>query len=104
MSVRSVTVTIAGQQLTIRTDASDDDLARLTGAVEGKLSAVGAGAGRGVLQVNACLLAALALAQEAEDAVKERDDARREAERLHTLVQGHAQGALEFLDEAGESS
>lgn len=96
MSVRLVNVTIAGQAIGLRTDASDEDLDRYVRAVDDTLGAVTGGKPP---SMNAVLLTALALAQRAEEADAQARDAAEEVERLRALVTGHAQGALAFLDE-----
>ena len=96
MSVRLVNVTIAGQAIGLRTDASDEDLDRYVRAVDDTLHAVTGGKPP---SMNAVLLTALALAQRAEEADAKVRDAAEEVERLRALVTGHAQGALAFLDE-----
>ena len=101
MSVRLVNVTIAGQYIGLRTDALDADLERYVRAVDDTLSAVTGGK---PASMSAVLLAAIALAQRADEAEARAEHADVEAERLRALVTGHAQGALAFLDEDAASS
>ncbi|MFT6397397.1 MAG: cell division protein ZapA (FtsZ GTPase activity inhibitor) [Bradymonadia bacterium] len=89
--VRSVTVTIAGQKLSLRTDASDAELRELTDLLNERVSAIRTGAGS-ASPAKVHLLTALSLADDLRQT-------RSELERMKSLVTSHAQGALDFLEE-----
>ena len=89
--VRSVSVTIAGQKLSLRTDASDAELAAVTELLNERVSSVRSGAGSAA-PAKLYLLTALSLADDLRQA-------RAELERIRSLATSHAQGALEFLEE-----
>ena len=89
--VRSVSVTIAGQKLSLRTDASDAELRALTDLLNERVGAIGSGAGS-VAPAKLYLLTALSLADDLRQA-------QAEIERMRSLVTSRAQGALDFLEE-----
>ena len=89
--VRSVTVNIAGQKLSIRTDASDEELSELTSLVNGRVREIRAGSAS-ASPAKVYLLTALAVAEELRLA-------KVELARIRESVTTHAQGALRFLEE-----
>ncbi|MFT4705421.1 MAG: cell division protein ZapA (FtsZ GTPase activity inhibitor) [Bradymonadia bacterium] len=102
MSVRPVTLNIAGEKIGIHTDASDDQLTELSRVVEERLSAIRGGA-KTAPQHKINMLAALSFAQELEVARREKLEAEQELERLRRTALGHSQGALEFLKDASSA-
>lgn len=88
--VRSVTVTIAGQQLSIRTDASDPELRELARTVNERVDAI-RGASSTAPPAKVYLLAALSMADELRQV-------RAELEKVRAAVATQAQGALQFLE------
>lgn len=89
--VRSVAINVAGQKLSIRTDASEAELVELVNSVNGRVKAL-QGSTMTVPQAKLYLLAALSLADELRQV-------RAELARVRQTVEEHAQGALSFLDE-----
>lgn len=74
---RSVTVTIGGQRLAIRTDADDAYMHELAGVVDRKIKHLKSSS-RGVASDSAALLAALQLADELHRERRERQELRRQ--------------------------
>lgn len=93
--VRSVTVNVAGQKLSIRTDASDAELAELARLVNDRVKEIQS-ASMSASQAKVYLLVALSLADELRQA-------RNEATRTREAVEAHAQGALSFLESDGSN-
>ncbi|MCB9507282.1 MAG: cell division protein ZapA [Myxococcales bacterium] len=88
--VRSVTLHVAGQKLSIRTDASDAELTELVQEVTNRVRDVQS-ASMTATQAKVFLLTALSLADELRQA-------RAELARVRDAVTLHAQGALSFTD------
>lgn len=92
--VRSVTVEIAGQKLSIRTDASDAELGALASMVNERVRAIRAGSASAP-PAKVYLLTALAIADELRQV-------NAELVAVREAVTSQAQGALQFLeDDAG---
>lgn len=91
MEVRSVTVNVAGQSLSIRTDATDEELKRLSDLVDSRVNMIQA-ASRSAPPSKVYLLAALAVADELRQS-------QAELLRLRESVSQHAQGVLQFLEQ-----
>ena len=89
--VRSVTVNVAGQKLSIRTDASDTELAELAGLVNERVNHIRKASGS-ASPAKVYLLTALAVADELRQVKAELADVR-------NSVTNQAQGALRFLEE-----
>ncbi len=91
--VRSVTVNIAGQMLSIRTDASDAELRELAGLVNDRVDVIRGGSAT-TAPAKVHLLTALSLADELRQV-------RTELETLRESLTTQAQGALRFLEDDG---
>ena len=89
--VRSVSVTVAGQTLRLRTDATDDEIRALVASVDERVRAIRA-ATRSASTVNIYLLAAMTLA---DDLRRSRSELRRLEDDVRTL----AEQALADLDD-----
>lgn len=100
VNVRPVTLHIAGESIGIRTDATDEQLEALSNRVEACIDAIRGGKG-GAPSTKVFLLAAISLAEALATAEDERDTLEAELDRLRKLVDGHVQGALDFLEDAG---
>ncbi len=91
MKVRSVTLHVAGQTLSIRTDAPEDELETLTELVNGRVREIQAAAPSAPAG-KVYLLTALAIADELRQL-------RAELEHVRNTVSDHAQGALRLIDQ-----
>lgn len=91
MSVRSVTVSVAGQRLHLRTDATDDELREVTGLVDDRVRQLVESA-RTATSSRVYLLAALTFADELRRS-------RRDHEQLRAAVADAADEAITCLDD-----
>jgi cell division protein ZapA len=94
---RSVELRVGGQTYRVVSSASDEDLRRLAEVVSKKLSSLGSAA-RGTSSPQSLLLAAIALAHDAEDERSQRRALERKTRDVLRRLLSRVDSALEPLD------